>query len=214
MKTAILFDLDGTLMDTLGDLHASVNHTLAAFGYPGRTLEEVRCFVGIGARNLISRSLPDTADEETLDKVFAAYREYYTQHCLDNTKPFDGICEVLEALGKQYALGVVSNKPHAMTQKICARYFPGMYVMGQNAQILPKPAPDMLQKAMKELGADRCVFVGDGETDVLTAKNAGMPCLSVLWGFRDREALRQYGAEHFCENVRDIPAMIERILVK
>ena len=209
MKTGILFDLDGTLLDTLEDLADSVNHTLAVFGYPLRTREEVRCFVGNGARRLIEQAVPDGRDAEEALKVF---QKYYREHCQIKTKPYDGILEALEALSRKYAIAIVSNKPDAAVKTLCARYFPGIYARGESVDCPRKPAPDMVLKAMEFIGVERCIYVGDSEVDVLTAQNAGVPCLSVLWGFRDREDMEAVGGRCFCLYPRDLPEAIEEML--
>ena len=209
MKTAILFDLDGTLLDTLEDLKDAVNHTLRAKGYPERTLEEVRCFVGNGARKLMELAVPAGADAE---EAFGTFRVYYNAHCQVKTRPYAGIEEVLDILKKEYPVAIVSNKPDSAVKTLCADYFPGTYALGEAADCPRKPAPDMVYKAMKELGVQKCIYVGDSEVDVLTAKNAGVPCISVLWGFRNREELVRAGADCFCEKTEEIPRKIEELI--
>lgn len=209
MKTGILWDLDGTLLDTLEDLADGVNVALRHFGYPERTIEEVRRFVGNGARRLIERAVPDGAD---VDAVLEAFRSYYDAHCQVKTKPYDGIMEALEKLGKQYPMAVVSNKPDAAVASLCVDYFPGLYARGESADCPRKPAPDMVCKAMESIGVERCIYVGDSEVDVLTAKNAGVPCLSVLWGFRDREEIEAAGGSHFCENPAQLVEKLEEMI--
>ena len=208
MKTAILFDLDGTLLDTLEDLKDAVNHTLRAKGYPERTLEEVRCFVGNGARKLMELAVPAGADVE---EALSDFRIYYNAHCQVKTRPYAGIEAVLDILKKEYPVAIVSNKPDSAVKTLCADYFPGTYALGEAADCPRKPAPDMVYKAMKELGVQKCIYVGDSEVDVLTAKNAGVPCISVLWGFRNREELVQAGADCFCEKTEEIPRKIEEL---
>ncbi len=199
--TGVIFDLDGTLLDTLEDLKDAVNHVLGQFGYPQRTMEEIRRFVGNGAKVLIQRSVPEGADPEP---VFAAFREFYDTHCRIKTKPYEGIMDTLERLRGEYPIAVVSNKPDSAVKSLCADYFPGVYALGESSDCPRKPAPDMVWKAMKTIGVEHCVYVGDSEVDVATAKNAGVPCLSVLWGFRDREELEQAGATHFCSHPAQI----------
>ena len=211
MKTAILFDLDGTLLDTLGDLHASTNAVLASFGYPERTIDEVRRFVGNGARVLIEQAVP-AGEGHRVEEVLAAFQTYYAAHCDILTRPYPGIPELLTCLGAQYPLAVVSNKPDRAVKELASIYFPTLYARGESTDCPRKPAPDMVFAAMKALGADRCVYVGDSEVDVLTAKNAGVPCVAVTWGFRDVDTLRTAGAEYFCHNAADLPQIIERIL--
>lgn len=211
MKTAILFDLDGTLLDTLGDLHASTNAVLRSFGYPERTIDEVRRFVGNGARVLIQQAVP-TGEEHRVDEVLAAFQVYYAAHCDILTRPYLGIPELLSRLGEKYPLAVVSNKPDRAVKELAKIYFPALYARGESADCPRKPAPDMVYAAMKALNAEKCIYVGDSEVDVLTANNAGVPCIAVTWGFRDVDTLRAAGAEHFCHDVADLPQMIETIL--
>ena len=209
MKTGILWDLDGTLLATLEDLADGVNYTMTQFGYPTRTLQEVRCFVGNGARRLIERAVPEGAD---VDEVLNVFRTYYDAHCQIKTKPYDGIMEALAELGEKYPMAVVSNKPDSAVKSLCAQYFPGLYAMGESADCPRKPAPDMVFKAMEAIGVERCIYVGDSEVDVLTAKNAGVPCLSVLWGFRDREEIGAEGGNHFCETTAQLKEKLEELI--
>lgn len=211
MKTGILFDLDGTLLDTLEDLRDATNYALGVYGYPIRSLEEVRRFVGNGAETLIRRALPSAAAEEEVQKVLAAFRSYYTAHCRVKTKPYDGIPEALRSLGAEHPIAIVSNKPDSAVKPLCADYFPGIFALGETAGCPRKPAPDMVFQAMRAIGAERCIYVGDSEVDVLTAKNAGVPCLSVLWGFRFRADMEAVGGSLFCEKPEDLVKAIAEI---
>ena len=211
MKTAILFDLDGTLLDTLGDLHAAVNHVLLQFGYPTRTVEEVCRFVGNGARRLIEQAIP-AGEENQVDGVLEAFQAHYAAHCDILTKPYAGIPEALASLAERYPLAVVSNKPDRAVKELAKVYFPGLYARGESTDCPRKPAPDMVFKAMEALGADHCVYVGDSDVDILTAKRAGVPCLSVTWGFRGEEELCAAGAAYFCHDPAQLPQCIEHIL--
>ena len=212
MKTGILFDLDGTLLNTLEDLLDATNAALAHFGCPLRTLEELRTFVGNGARNQIRLSLPGKADDPDLDAVLNWYKAYYADHCQIKTAPYPGVDAALAELGREYPLAIVSNKPDVAVKKLCREYFPGIYALGESAECPRKPAPDMVIKAMEAIGVDRCVYVGDSEVDILTAKNAAVPCVSVLWGFRDREVLEGEGGAHFCGKTEDLAAVIGEIV--
>lgn len=211
MKTAILFDLDGTLLDTLGDLHASTNAVLRQFGYPERTIDEVRRFVGNGARVLIQQAVP-VGEDHRVDEVLSAFQTYYAAHCDILTRPYPGIPALLSALEEKYPLAVVSNKPDQAVKELAKIYFPALYARGESTDCPRKPAPDMVRMAIQALGAENCIYVGDSEVDVMTAKNAGVPCIAVTWGFRDVETLRTAGAEHFCHTPADLPAIIETIL--
>ncbi len=212
MKTAILFDLDGTLLDTLEDLKDAVNYALRVHGYTERTLEEVRCFVGNGAYRLNRLAAPETASEEEVQALLATFRSYYGANCQVKTRPYDGIPEALNGLKGKYPVAIVSNKPDSAVKTLCADYFPGIYALGEAADCPRKPAPDMVYKAMAVLGVERCIYVGDSEVDVLTAKNAGVPCVSVLWGFRNLKELEEAGAKVSCNTTEELLAKIEEII--
>lgn len=205
MSIGFLFDLDGTLLNTLEDLADGTNHALASFGYPRRTLEEVRRFVGNGAANLIAQAVPAGRDPAPVLKAFQAY---YPTHCRIKTAPYPGVPEALAELREKYPIAIVSNKPDAAVKPLCAHYFPDIFALGETAGCPRKPDPAMVRKAMEAIGVTDCVYVGDSEVDVLTAKNAGVPCLSVLWGFRDRE---QIGGSRYCETVDRLVPMLEEM---
>ena len=212
MKIGVLFDLDGTLLDSLQDLCDAVNYILKEYGCPQRTLEEVRSFVGTGARNLIRLSLPGKDTDPDVDQVLIDYQNYYNAHARIKTCPYEGVVEALQTVAEKYPVAVVSNKPDAAVKLLCADFFPGIYGLGEVEGCPRKPAPDMLRKAMAVLGVDTCVYVGDSEVDVLTAQNTGVPCLSVLWGFRDRKCLEEAGGKYFCSEAKTLPAMIDMII--
>ncbi len=208
MKLGILFDLDGTLLETLADLTDAVNHTLRQYGCPERTMEQVRNAIGNGARQLIQLSLPGKKDDPSVDEALAAYQSYYRTHCQVKTRPYDGVLEALTQLRKRYPVAIVSNKPDPAVKLLSADYFGDVFALGETADCPRKPAPDMLHKAMKQLGVETCIYVGDSDVDVLTAKNAGVPCLSVLWGFRDRDCIAAAGGTHFCDDPKDLTRML------
>ena len=210
--TGILCDLDGTLLNTLEDLADATNYALNRFGYPSRTVEQVRRAIGNGAANQIRKSLPEGTPEETVQQVLEEYKPYYTAHCQIKTRPYPGIPEALEILTKKYPVGIVSNKPDSAVKPLCADYFPGLYAMGETPDCSRKPAADMVYQGMKAIGADRCIYVGDSEVDVLTAKNAEVPCLCVLWGFRDKEDILAAGGVHFCETPQQLVEKIEELI--
>lgn len=209
MKIGIIFDMDGTLLDTLEDLTDAVNVALKKNGYPTRTLEEMRYFVGNGAATMIRRAAPEGADQKPL---MDAFLEWYAMHCQDKTRPYEGIREALEELKKEYPLAVVSNKPDYAVKLMTAALFPGVYGVGEQQGIPRKPAPDMLLAAMKHIGVEKCIYVGDSDVDLMTAGNAGVPCISVLWGFRTEAELQQAGATVFCSHPRELKATAERII--
>ena len=212
MDIGILFDLDGTLLDTLEDLHAAVNHTMAQFDCPPRTLEEVRRFVGNGVDQLVRLSLPGNADDPDPAEVIAAYRAYYNAHCREKTGPYAGIPEALAALTPEFPLAVVSNKPDSAVKPLCREYFGDIFSLGERQETPRKPAPDMIRQGMAAIGVEKCIYVGDSEVDILTAKNAGVPCLSVTWGFRDEDTLRASGGQYFCHDPKDLPQALKTML--
>ena len=203
--TAVLFDLDGTLLDTMDDLADAANVTLAHFGHPRRSTEEVRSFVGNGAERLLQLSFPENTSKEELAEALAFFKTYYPAHSQEKTKPYDGILESLAAIKKEFPVAIVSNKPDIAAKPLCRDFFgEDIYAIGESSLCPRKPAPDMVYHAMKAIGADCCVYVGDSEVDVRTAQNAGVPCLCVLWGFRSKAELLEAGAEHFCEKPADL----------
>ena len=204
----ILFDLDGTLLDTLEDLADSVNYALEQHGYPQRTLEEIRTFVGNGAAMLIKLA---TSESEDYEQVLRTFQSYYKTHCQVKTGPYTGILDVLKEIRAEYPVAVVSNKPDPAVKILCADYFGDVFALGEHAGCTRKPAPDMLYKAMEHLGVDKAVYVGDSEVDVITAKNAGMPCISVLWGFRTEAEIREYGDSIFCTDPKQLPEIVRSL---
>ena len=213
MKTGILFDLDGTLLSTLEDLTDSVNYTMIHFGCPERTLDEVRSFVGNGAERLIALSLPGLDSDPDVKEALAFYQAYYAEHSQIKTRPYDGILEALEEIKKEFPIAVVSNKPDRATKPLCKKYFgEDVFALGESEACPRKPAPDMVWQGMKAIGVERCIYVGDSEVDVITAKNAGVKCLSVLWGFRDRKTIQEAGGEYFCENPRDMLKILKEMI--
>ena len=199
-----IFDLDGTLLDTLGDLATSVNYALKSHGMPEHSVDDVRQFVGNGVRKLMERAIPDGAANPDFEATFATFREYYMAHSLDTTRPYAGIPETLVALkARGCRLAVVSNKMMAATQALCRHFFPDTIevAIGEDEArgIRKKPAPDTVFEALRQLNVGKSgeVYVGDSDVDIQTAANAGIPCISVLWGFRDRDFLLQHGAKTF-----------------
>ena len=204
-----IFDLDGTLLDSLTDLELSCNYALRTNGMPERTLEEVRIFVGNGVKKLMERAVPNGLDNPLFDKTYQDFRQHYMIHNLDHTHPYAGIEEMLRKLieaGRHVA--VVSNKFYAATQELVAHFFGDKITVaiGERENIRKKPASDTVNEALRQLGVDRetAVYIGDSDVDVMTAKNSGMPCISVLWGFRSRQFLMEYGATTFVEKPSEI----------
>lgn len=205
----VIFDMDGTVLDTLQDLADAVNYALKSMQMPERTLEEVRCFVGNGVRRLMELSVPGGFDNPQFEETFARFKEYYGVHCNDKTKVYDGIMELLRDLKDEgYTLAIVSNKLDSAVKELNEIYFHGIVkvAIGEREGIAKKPAPDTVYAALEELGVpcEGAVYVGDSDVDVMTAKNAGLPCISVLWGFRDKEFLIEHGAVQFAEKPEDV----------
>ena len=205
-----IFDLDGTLLSTLADLAASTNYALRTHHMPERSLDEVRRFVGNGVKKLMERAIPDGLNNPLFEETFATFRQHYMQHNLDTTQPYPGIMQLLEQLkaeGKNIA--VVSNKFYAATRELCRHFFGDLVpvAIGEREDIRKKPAPDTVIEALRELGVDNegAVYIGDSDVDIMTAKNSGMPCVSVLWGFRDKEFLLEHGATTLILKPEEMP---------
>lgn len=215
MKVGVLFDLDGTLLDTLEDLHNATNYILRQYGCPERSLEEIRRIVGNGARVQITKALPGMEDDPPLEQVLADYQAYYNAVAADGSaRPYDGVLDAMAEIARRYPIAIVSNKPDPAVKALCKQYFGDVYAQGVSDACPRKPAPDMVKVAMASIGVDTCVYVGDSEVDVLTAQNAQVPCLTVLWGFRDKDVLEEAGAVHFCEKAADMPKMLIEIIAK
>lgn len=206
-----IFDLDGTLLETLEDLAGAVNYAMRKHGMPEHTLSEVRRFVGNGVRMLMVRAVPLGEKNPLFEAAFATFRAYYMEHSLDTTRPYAGIPELLAELkrsGKRAA--VVSNKFYAATQSLCRHFFPDTIEVAigehESEGIRKKPAPDTVIEALRQLGVgkENAVYVGDSDVDIQTARNAGLPCISVLWGFRDQDFLKENGATTFVAAPQDI----------
>lgn len=210
---AIIWDMDGTLLDTLQDLHDGINHILTSNGYGERTFEETRCAVGNGIRRLVSLSVPGGEGTPDFERLFGEFKEYYSKHNQIKTVPYEGISEVLEELRKKgIKMAVVSNKIDSAVKELAVKFYPQLdYALGELEGVPRKPAPDMVEKALSELGVTKseAVYIGDSEVDVETAKNAGLPCISVLWGFRKKEELLPHGAEVFVNKPCEIIKLIE-----
>ena len=210
---AAIFDMDGTILDTLADICGSVNASLRREGFPERTIEEVRAFVGNGAKKLIERAVPAGTDAETTRRVLDFYRPYYESHAQIRTAPYPGMAEALKELRTAgVKLAVVSNKPHPATAKLAARYFPDVFdaVLGARDGTAVKPAPDLLNEAMEALGVrpEETVYIGDSDVDIVTAKNAGTDEIAVAWGFRGEAFLRESGAARFVHDAAELTAAI------
>lgn len=210
----VIFDLDGTLLNTLEDLSDSVNYALEIYGFPSREIEEVRSFVGNGVARLMELSIPDGLMNAQYEKCFADFCTYYSGNMRNKTCPYKEITELLEQLSeKGYKLAIVSNKFDEAVKRLNEDYFEEYIkvAIGESKNIRRKPAPDTVFKALSELGstADKAIYVGDSEVDVETAKNAGIICVGVTWGFRDREVLEQEGADYVIDSPGELLKIVE-----
>ncbi len=204
-----IFDLDGTLLNTLNDLAASTNYALRWAGMPEHSVDDVRRFVGNGVKKLMERAIPDGLDNPKFDETYATFRKHYLEHSLDTTKPYSGIPEVLAELKRRgKKLAIVSNKFYAATQELARHFFPETIevAIGERENIRKKPAPDTVLEAMRQLGVGKegTVYIGDSDVDIDTARNVGVPCISVLWGFRDRDFLIEHGATHLISKPEEL----------
>ncbi len=211
--TTVIFDLDGTLLNTLEDLRDSLNEVLKQMGYTPKTIEEVRRFVGNGVRNLIRKSVPESVSEDELTAIMEIFKENYEHNMQNKTRPYNGIMELLLDLNRyNYKLAIVSNKYDSAVKELAKTYFGNLIpvAIGETQEIKRKPAPDSIFEAVKELGSDldHTVLVGDSETDVQTARNAGIPCIGVTWGFRSREVLRTEGASYLIDTPRELLTLL------
>lgn len=212
---SVVFDLDGTLLDTLGDLRDSVNFALRKNNLPNRTTEEIRSFVGNGIRLLIERSVPENTPLETVDKCFWDFKEYYKDHSAILTKAYDGVIDLLKELkSKGVKIAVISNKADFAVKTLMEDYFSGLYdcAYGERVGVERKPAPDSVFGVVKEIGAnlENSVYIGDSEVDIETSKNAKLPCIAVTWGFRDKGVLERLNPEYIVDSPIEILTIIER----
>lgn len=200
MKHAVIFDLDGTLLNTLGDLRAATNHALEVRGLPPHSMEEIRQFIGNGIRLLICRAMPEGTPEAEIDAALDDFKAYYAAHIHDRTVPYDGIPQLLTALRKRgIQVAVLSNKIDSASQQLIEYFFPGKtdVVFGEHVGVPRKPDPTSCRMVMQQLGVqpEQVLYVGDSGTDMQTAKNAGLYAVGVTWGFRSKEVLLEYGAD-------------------
>ncbi|MCI6160298.1 MAG: HAD family hydrolase [Prevotellaceae bacterium] len=204
-----IFDLDGTLLNTLQDLTASTNYALRTWNMPEHSVDDIRRFVGNGVKLLMQRAVPNGLDNPHFEEAYRTFREHYLEHSLDTTQPYPGIMQMLGTLKESgKGIAVVSNKFNAATQDLCHHFF-GDYVtvaVGEREGIRKKPAPDTVIEAMRQMEAmvKNSVYIGDSDVDVAVARNSGLPCISVLWGFRDKEFLMENGATVFVEKPEEV----------
>ena len=209
MYKAVLFDMDGTVLDTVGDLTDAINVSLAKFGFPARTVEEVKSFLGKGPAHFVNCAVPEGTDEATRQQVLAFYEPYYDSHCQIRTAPYPGIMELLNSLkDRGLRLAVISNKQEPAVKALAEQHFAGLLelAVGTNAHIRCKPDPSAVLAAMAELGVEKeeTLYVGDMDVDLNTARNAGIDCVCVSWGFLGRKRLESIGAEHIVDNTEQL----------
>ncbi len=213
---AVVFDLDGTLLNTLEDLTDSVNAALEKYHCQKKSIEQVRTYVGNGIQKLIERCLEGGEAHPDFENIFCAFKEHYKNNCQNKTRPYDGVIELLRTLKAEgFQLAIVSNKADFAVKELNEFYFKefNMVAIGEKEGIARKPAPDTVYQALKELGvsAERAVYIGDSDVDVKTAENAKIPCISVLWGFRDQELLEKCGGKYFAKNSNEVLQFIKNI---
>lgn len=218
-KKIVIFDLDGTLINTLEDLKNSTNHALKTFNYPERNIEEICQFVGNGVAKLIERAIPDGCSNPDFDKCLNVFKQHYSKNMYNKTAPYNKIPEMLKTLKqKGYLTAVVSNKYDMAVKELCNKYFSDLidFAAGENEAcgIKKKPAPDTVLKVLEKfnLTCNQAVYIGDSDVDIMTAKNSKMPCISVTWGFRNRDFLIKHGAEIIIDSPDEIINVIENIL--
>ena len=209
MNKMVIFDLDGTLLDTLDDLCNSVNYSLRTNNFPERSLAEVRTFVGNGIRLLIERSVPEGTSKELIDKTFECFKTYYAVHCNDKTKTYPGVMDMLKEIKKNgYKIAVLSNKAQYAVTKLCDIYFNNLLddAVGARENVAKKPSPDALYICAENnnINLNNVIYVGDSDVDVATANNAGVRGIAVTWGFRSRELLIKCGAENLADNTDEL----------
>lgn len=205
----MIFDMDGTVLNTLDDLTTSVNYVMDKFGFPNRTVEEYRRAFGNGIRRAIELNVPEGTSKETIDEMLPVFKQYYDKHCLDKTRPYDGILELMKELKKRgYKMAIVSNKIDSAVKELNKKFFSEAIdvAIGESPGINRKPAPDSVIEALKELGStkEEAIYIGDSEVDFQTAVNSGLPCILVLWGFRDKDYLEEIGADVFATTPADV----------
>lgn len=209
----VIFDMDGTLLYTLEDLTDSTNYALKQFGFPERTIDEVRNFVGNGVGLLIERAIPDGRNNPNFEECLKVFKEHYSKNMYNKTKPYDGVIEMLKKLKSEgYKIAIVSNKFDSAVKDLCKRYFRGLIdaAVGQRDNIAKKPAPDSVNEVISELNSDKseCIYVGDSDVDIQTAENAELGCISVVWGYKDIDFLYKNGASVLVYSPEEIPEII------
>lgn len=214
MIKTVIFDLDGTLLNTLEDLYLSTNAALLSCGFPARTIDEVRQFVGNGVRNLMRRAVPQGEENPRFEECFRAFKEHYALHLNDHTGPYDGIMKLLKTLSEEgWSMAIVSNKLDSAVKELNRQMFGSLIpvAIGESEGVRRKPEPDTVYEAVRELGVRKedCIYVGDSEVDIQTAANAGLACVLVSWGFREKEVLKSLGAELIVDTAEELLEALE-----
>lgn len=209
MKKLVIFDMDGTILDTLQDLCDAMNYCLDKYGMPLRKIDEIRRFVGNGLGKLVERACVEGTSRELLDEILECLKKYYLVHCYDKTKPYEGIIDLIKEIReKGYKTAVVSNKAHDAVLELNDKFFEGLFdeAYGECEGIERKPAPDLVNMVLDSLKIDAkdAVYIGDSEVDLLTAKNSNMDCIAVTWGFRDKDLLIENGATNIADTTLDV----------
>ncbi len=212
----VIFDLDGTLLNTLQDLADSVNYALGKMDMPVRTMQEVKSYVGNGVKRLIELAAPEAAAEEDKQRCLEIFKEHYSRHMLDKTQPYDGISELLKELKRRkIKTAVVSNKFDSAVKELGDLLFPNVFsaLIGESENIKRKPSPEGISEAIKQMDTEKSkvIYVGDTAVDVQTAQNAGVPCIGVTWGFRDREELMKAGADFIIDHPSELPMILDNV---
>ena len=208
---AVLFDMDGTVLDTLDDLRDSVNYSLSRFGFPERSREYVAASLGNGAAFLIKRCAPEDIDSDTCNALLAFYKDWYDAHALIKTAPYAGITSLADKLAQAgIKTAIISNKPHSAVIPLAGKFFPGIYSVGEKPGIARKPAPDPVLAVMDAFGLkpEDCVYIGDTEVDLMTARAAGCDCIAVTWGFRSEQELIAAGAKVICHSTDELEEIL------
>lgn len=211
MIDTVIFDLDGTLLYTLENLYESTNFALKKYGYPNRSIDDIRSFVGNGVEKLIERAVPPGVEKEAVRDCLSDFKKHYTKTMYEKTRPYDGVMQMLDILNDNgIKCAVVSNKYDTAVKELCEKYFKNRIVcaVGERSDVRKKPYPDSVLKVIKELECKNCIYVGDSEVDIQTAKNAKIPCISVSWGYKDRDFLVQNGAEKIADNTDTLTAWL------
>ena len=209
----VIFDMDGTVLNTLEDLTISVNYTLRHFSMPGHSMEDYRRFFGNGIRYALQCAVPEGTTDAQIEEMIPVFKKHYDRHCLDHTRPYEGVLTLMKQLKERgIKLAIVSNKIDSAVKELNEKFFSG-YVsvaIGEREGVRRKPAPDTVLQALRELGssAASAVYIGDSEVDCRTAENAGIPCITVLWGFRDRNDLEREGAVVFAETPQEVLTLL------